>query len=948
MIRFRLLGGLDLRDEDGRELRPVLSQPKRLALLAYLVAARPAGFHRRDTLLALFWPDLDSARARDALNQSLRYLRDVLGSETIVSRGADVGVDATRVWCDATAFRDLCGVGNHSEALDLYRGDFLTGFFVADSASELDEWIEKERRDLRSRASLAALALAERAAADGDSSQAAELARRAMTLEADSEASLRRAVVVLDRAGDRAAALSLYDDFARRLGSELDAEPAPETRRLLEDVRARRYVHGAELAGRSAGDASTSNASVETGIVSSASATTRSRRGLLVSLLGIACLTATAAGIYSWRGDGSLPDVLRDNVIVVAPVDVQARDLGLWREGIVDILSRSLDGAGEFRTVAPGVALRTAGIHNRVAPEDLARRTSARFVLIGSLQRTGNDSARLSVIVRDVARQVTRGEVVRRDAVERMDYLADTVAVDVLELLLGSTTTRSPQLRRVGTRSFPALKAFLQGRAFHRQRQFDSAETHFSRAIALDSSFALAYTGLADAASQQANGSFVREAPFYAFQAARFNRGLGARDSAVIAFDSVYLAAYSNPQSLPRDQDQWGHIRRAMLMSERLVADDPLDPDLWVRYAEVRYHLGGAATKTREREVMDAFNRAIALDSSFGVAYSHTPGFSLQIGGWTYHKRYGVSTARYGIGNAAADLRVLNELERAGSASRVRRIVDSLPVAELSANIQPVAMVDSDGTLMPAAIERIRGAIRDGKLSTSEVEFNDRVVRLLLKLGRYRQVTGVLVDEEKQAISFLTAAIVGAIPDTQAAPVFEKWLGLTPSPAECLRVLEWWARRGDLTSIERCAARRIREFQVDSVASVRAMAEPARVLGEAYAALARRDTTRAIRTLSAFPDSLCPVWCWFTLEPRVRLLAAAGRHRDAFELARYRSHIDFASSGLTVPMALARARLAATRGDPIAIDEYRIVAELWAHADPSLQPIVAEAKAALR
>jgi hypothetical protein len=49
-----------------------------------------------------------------------------------------------------------------------------------------------------------------------------------------------------------------------------------------------------------------------------------------------------------------------------------------------------------------------------------------------------------------------------------------------------------------------------------------------------------------------------------------------------------------------------------------------------------------------------------------------------------------------------------------------------------------------------------------------------------------------------------------------------------------------------------------------------------------------------------------------------------------------------------VPMALARARLAARLGDPSAIDEYRIVAELWARADSSLQPIVAEARTALR
>jgi DNA-binding SARP family transcriptional activator len=54
MIRLRTLGALDLRDADGQELRGVLAQPKRAALLAYLALATPRGYHRRDTLLALF------------------------------------------------------------------------------------------------------------------------------------------------------------------------------------------------------------------------------------------------------------------------------------------------------------------------------------------------------------------------------------------------------------------------------------------------------------------------------------------------------------------------------------------------------------------------------------------------------------------------------------------------------------------------------------------------------------------------------------------------------------------------------------------------------------------------------------------------------------------------------------------------------------------------------
>src|SRR5713101_6123519 len=105
MIEFRLLGTLSLTTADGREVGSLLSQPRRLALLAYLAAATPRGPHRRDTLLALFWPDLDQEHARAALRQALHVVRDALGAEVIVTRGdEEVGVDLERISCDVVAF----------------------------------------------------------------------------------------------------------------------------------------------------------------------------------------------------------------------------------------------------------------------------------------------------------------------------------------------------------------------------------------------------------------------------------------------------------------------------------------------------------------------------------------------------------------------------------------------------------------------------------------------------------------------------------------------------------------------------------------------------------------------------------------------------------------------------------------------------------------------------
>src|SRR3989475_4150125 len=85
VVEFRMLGAMSLLGADGHDLRAVLAQPKRVALLAYL-AVTPR-FHRRDSLVALFWPDLDQEHARAALRQALHGLRRALGEGVLVTRG---------------------------------------------------------------------------------------------------------------------------------------------------------------------------------------------------------------------------------------------------------------------------------------------------------------------------------------------------------------------------------------------------------------------------------------------------------------------------------------------------------------------------------------------------------------------------------------------------------------------------------------------------------------------------------------------------------------------------------------------------------------------------------------------------------------------------------------------------------------------------------------------
>src|SRR5512142_1928410 len=143
-------------------MRPVLAQPKRLALLAYLALAEASGFRRRDKTVALFWPEVDDEHARGSLRQALSFLRRTLGEGVIVTRGdEEIGVSRRALECDASLFLDACAAGRDQEAIAVYRGDFLDGFFVSDAAPEFQAWVDDQRAELRRRAAKSLWSLAD-------------------------------------------------------------------------------------------------------------------------------------------------------------------------------------------------------------------------------------------------------------------------------------------------------------------------------------------------------------------------------------------------------------------------------------------------------------------------------------------------------------------------------------------------------------------------------------------------------------------------------------------------------------------------------------------------------------------------------------------------------------------------------------------------------------------
>jgi len=242
MIQFRTLGGLELCGDGGRALTSVLAHPKRFAVLLFLAIETPTGGQRRDRLLALLWPESDQEHSRGSLRKEIHFLRQSLGPGIIGSRGYDqLVLDESRIVCDVRRFRAATRATRLAEAMDLYGGEFSPGFFVP-AAPEFEHWLERQRDALRREAIGAAVALSTTAEAAGAGQAAIAWAWRAHDLAGGDEIPLRRLLELLDRQGDRIAALRVFGDYQRWLASEA-LEPSAETLALVARIRVRTEPH---------------------------------------------------------------------------------------------------------------------------------------------------------------------------------------------------------------------------------------------------------------------------------------------------------------------------------------------------------------------------------------------------------------------------------------------------------------------------------------------------------------------------------------------------------------------------------------------------------------------------------------------------------------------------------------------------------------------------------
>ena len=957
-LRLSTFGGLSLTAESG-PVTGAATQRRKLALLAVLAAGGERGVSR-DRLLALFWSESDAEHARHALTQSLSALRRELGSDDLFLGSADLSLNTAVIESDVAALETALARTELERAVALYVGPFLDGIHLdhAHGSPEFERWVETERSRLAGLIAEALEHLAVAATECHEHRRAVEWWRRLAALDPYSARSAAGLITALAAAGDASGALRHAQVYETLLRHELNLEPDGAVLAIVRRLRQRtqRSVEPPAPAGANAA-APAPTVRVEEAPVAEPSASPRrlpSYRRWLPLGLGLATVGAVAGGALLTRSRARA--TLDPNLVAVAPFDVLDPRFELWHEGLVDYLSKSFDGAGPLRTVSPTVVLRRwHGPADPTSASELGRRTGAQLVLSGQVVGAGADSARVRVTVVDAATGNALAELERTDLATRLDRLAGSLAADVLRDMGRIGPEAHIRLPSLGTRSWPALKAFLRGEQLLRRFSLDSAIRAYQEAVADDGRFALALRriGLVRGWRREGGGPLGLEA-------GRFNRGLAPRDSLLIVADSLEAAS---DDSL--DSAYWSHRTRKFIVLEEASSRYPDDPEVWYELGEARFHLGYVVGATAQQTIA-AFTRAIALDAAFAPAYVHPVQLSLDENDTTAAQHY-----INGYIGLTADV-------PEGAAIRlVRELID--PIRAQSPQLQSVLDTASANVLFDAwrsvqrwpdanetavRLLRMLAGRRGGGIAADTLWARYLLATELLYRGHLRAARAIV--GASFSVPFAELAVLGVIPPDSATRAFDSWLfdpgdrvtGADPPwVARCYRsflAARWWAGRQDTLPLLKLMRRggSMAKSARSEVQLLDARADAS--LAAAALALARHDTAEALHRFLAFPDSLCASF-YGSLSPslaplhmqRFRLLAATGQEREAARV--FDQQVTMPLTASSVVGTLERGRIAERLGDlPTAARDYEFVVAVWRNADPELQPYVREARVALQ
>jgi len=223
---------------DGQTVTGFRSR-KAIALLAYLAAHLQP--QPRESIAELFWEERPQSQSLSNLRVVLSNLRKILGDFLDIRRDK-IGLRRNdNLWIDIAALETCLDRQQPEAGMEIYRGDFLQGFYVPD-ARKFDAWlvIEREKYQQKIVSALQGLVVANRRL--GDYPAAISFARRLIELDHLNEAGHLELLHLLTLTGQRTEAMARFGAYRTLLKEELGLEPSRELAALADQLQSGQVV----------------------------------------------------------------------------------------------------------------------------------------------------------------------------------------------------------------------------------------------------------------------------------------------------------------------------------------------------------------------------------------------------------------------------------------------------------------------------------------------------------------------------------------------------------------------------------------------------------------------------------------------------------------------------------------------------------------------------------
>jgi DNA-binding SARP family transcriptional activator len=893
MLRLETLGGLALAGSGPG----VATQRRRLALLA-LLAAADRGL-TRDRLVAYLWPESPTDNARHALEQLVYALRRQLGDAVLL--GPDpLRLNPELITSDVAEFEQALARGAPADAVTLYRGPFLDGFYL-NGADDFERWVEEERSRLAGQYASGLQTLADSARDGKDYTTEIAWRRKVVATDPLNGGAALALMRALASAGDGAGALQYARVYESLMRVELDSAPDPPITAFVQELRSASAAAPApdRPTSVSVGDATEPVSVHRAAPAEQHSAFPLPSRRIVAALAAL--VTAITFAVVAFRSQRHRPGegATDPRLVAVLPFRVAGADpaLSYLREGMVDLLAVKLTGEGGPRALDPRAVL--AGWH-RAAPSpaedlapgaavDVARGLGAGRLIDGGVVGTPSHLVLTASIV-----AVPSGAMRARGSVagtaDSLPALVDRLTAQLLAGEAGRTDLAT-------LTSLAALRAYLDGRSALRAGRFQSAFRSFDQALELDSTFALAGIGL-------------NEAKFWdgGDDSGRGLRLVWAARNRLSPRDRTLIAGWLGPPNSPI----LGTVEEHQAANERAVAAVPERPESWYELGDGFYH-GGAMLgfDAPRRRAAAAFRRALELDASFVEARTHLFQIAAAEGDTAAVRRLGSMALAAGSASDFADYlrwQMASSLGDGAALTALRTRFDwmnEVSLQNITRRSQEIGIGLEDARRAVAAL------VKQADTKAAQAAALDARYVLALNGGRPREALAAIAESERLGVAFgYNRAMDGLYWDgDSAAAVSSVREGAAEGDAalesgverrdqyDVICRLQQWRLAHDETRTARVAIERLRAAVVpglsahDSAVVTAYASVCARVL-EAWLATATRQPGAAV--LAARLDSLSrrnpPGWTGTFNLVVARLLEAQGNPAGALEAVRRRSY----------------------------------------------------------